>query len=147
MGLLRPNWRPGLQPRISNLRNLPMGLARDRFAFRADWFRNCIENPVLAAERRPGGRVAGWRRGWAVCGSGEPELLFLVHPDCRQVANESSDGEIGRGSTLGDRLDDARGEIGERRQEPNVPLGQVLPFRDRPNLHCRVFDEHVDPSS
>ena len=42
-----------------------MGLARDRFAFRADWFRNCIENPVLAAERRQAGglraRGAGGR--------------------------------------------------------------------------------------
>ena len=27
MGLLKPNWRSGLQPRISNLRNLPVGLA------------------------------------------------------------------------------------------------------------------------
>lgn len=91
------------------------------------------------------GWIVGWRRGWSFGGSGEPKLLFLVPPDCRQVASEPGDGEIGRGSTLGGRLDDARGEIGERRQEPNVPLGQVLPFCDRTDVRCRVFDDCVDP--
>jgi hypothetical protein len=64
-------------------------------------------------------------------GSGEPELLLLVRPDCRQIAYEPGDGEIGRPSALGDRLDDARREIGERRQEPDVSLGKVFLSRDR----------------
>jgi hypothetical protein len=53
-------------------------------------------------------------------GSGESELLFLVRPDCRQIADEPGDGQIGRRPALGDRLDDAGGEIGERHQEPDV---------------------------
>ena len=48
-------------------------------------------------------------------GSGEAELLFLVRPDCRQVADEPGDGQPGGWLALSDRLDNARGKIGERR--------------------------------
>jgi hypothetical protein len=48
-------------------------------------------------------------------GSGEPELLFLFGPDYRQIADEPGDGQIGRRPALGDRFDDARGEISDRR--------------------------------
>jgi hypothetical protein len=81
------------------------GPGRDRFAVRGDRF-------------RPGPGDAGLADNGAVrsrqVGSGEPEPLFLVRPDCRQVADKLGDGEIGRRPTVGDRLDDSRREIGER---------------------------------
>ena len=67
----------------------------------------------------------------------QPELLVLVRSDGRQIADKPGDGHIDRGPTLGDRFNDARGEIGERRQEPHVPRpgfpvsqSSRCPFRD-----------------
>jgi hypothetical protein len=97
----------------------PFALAQIRFVF-------AFKTGRGAESRRTNGPCAFAQASFI--GSGEPELLFLVRPDGRQVADEPGDGLIGGGSTLGDRLDDARGKIGERDQEPNVSLGQVPPF-------------------
>jgi hypothetical protein len=79
--------------------------------------RTCLEDPVQVAEWRRADGLFAWARAPFI-GSGEPELLFLFRLSFRQIAGEPGDGQIGRGPTLGDRFDDAWGEIGERRERP-----------------------------
>ena len=87
-------------------------------------------------------------RGWTsvrIVGSGEPELLFLLGPDHRETSDEPGDGQIGGRATLSDSLNDARRQIGQRGQEPDMPNGQLLAFGDRREVGRSICDDRVDP--
>jgi hypothetical protein len=114
---------PGAWPRLARVPRRPI--------------RNCLE-PICRT-------IGLWAWPVAACWIRRTRVVFLVHPDCRQVAGEPGDGQFGGDSTLGDRFDDARGEIGERRQGPNMSLRQVLPLGDHSDVRCRVFDHCIDP--
>jgi hypothetical protein len=60
--------------------------------------------------------------GWRGAGSDEAELLFLLGPGQRKVSREPGDGQVSRRAAFRDGLNDARRQIGKRRQEPDLAL-------------------------
>ena len=63
--------------------------------------------------------------GWRGAGSDEVELLlllFLLGPGQRKVSREPGDGQVSRRAAFRDGLNDARRQIGKRRQEPDLAL-------------------------
>ena len=91
---------------------------------------------MLAVSRRDGARVAVYLL-WIGRGGGsdDAELLFLLGPGQRKVSREPGDGQVSRRAAFGDGLNDARRQIGERRQEPNVAFGQLFPFGERTEVN------------
>ena len=136
-------WRPKMRP-VSNL-DFPISGICLSPRLRAV----CISRRPVRIRARRAGEDAGRRiargRQWGSGRSGEPELLFLLRPDHRQTPDEPGDGQIGGRATLGDRLDDARRQIGQRGQEPDMPFGQVLPFGDRREVGRSICDDRRRP--
>ena len=62
------------------------------------------------------------------------------------MTREPGDGQVGRPTAFRDGLNDARRQIGERGQEPDMALGEVFPSGDSAKVEGGVLDDRIDLS-
>src|SRR6202035_5216689 len=151
-------WGAGLCGAFWNLRAALEPRSRDRVLFAWRPVRSC-NTPFPSAAAQASGCDPAAQTGTVVCCvwlpqvSADPgcsvnaELLFLFGPAVRQGAGERCDREVRGRRSVGDRLDDEGGQIGEGSKIPDVPLDLALAYGDLLAGAHAPLDEIVHPAS